>query len=136
MCKKFSTSDFSPFEKNFETLAFDFLQFCYAVNKKETEKMILLEDKSFGNKNVFEFCKEVKINIHEDEEKHRIILHECFQNVVEQVWFGDYKDDSRTMYFFKFIVYFLFAPFLWIIYILCNVKDFIVLINLNLIFKF
>ena len=84
--------------------------------------MILLEDKSFDNQNVFEYCKKVKINIHEDEDVSHIIEHDCFQNVVNQVWYGDYKDDSKTMYFFKFIVYFLSSPFLWILFIPFSVK--------------
>jgi hypothetical protein len=96
--------------------------------------MILLPDSKFDDKNAFELVQnDFGIDFDKaDKDEKCFILHDCFQNVVERVWFGDSYKMSRVVYFMMFLLYICFAPILWISHIILHVVFFLfrnILIN-------
>jgi hypothetical protein len=86
----------------------------------------LLNDEEFDRKNCFEMVRD-NLDRLDDEDKNgqkvnHILLHECFQEVVESVWYGSCSKISWLEYIFFIVITILPSPILLLIYFFTRVS--------------
>ena len=104
-------------QRDFESLAYDLLEYCYTNDKNKAQEMLLLEAGQFGNKNCFEIVQdnfEIAKTENENENLKKFVAHESFQNLVTYIWNGENHNIKTSQFYIYIIICMVFAPILLI----------------------